>query len=100
MSNIYDVAKRAGVSTATISRVLSRPDVVATVFAIWVQGKSDTSTSLVVNSGIRFLDQADKRSIPVVIVNRGSTRGDGRATVKIDAGTSEALSALADRLAG
>lgn len=57
-------------------------------------------SSLVVNSGIRFLDQADKRSIPVVIVNRGSTRGDGRATVKIDAGTSEALSALADRLAG
>jgi LacI family repressor for deo operon, udp, cdd, tsx, nupC, and nupG len=29
MANIYDVAKRAGVSTATISRVLSRPDVVA-----------------------------------------------------------------------
>ena len=26
---IYDVAKRAGVSTATISRVLSRPEVVA-----------------------------------------------------------------------
>jgi LacI family repressor for deo operon, udp, cdd, tsx, nupC, and nupG len=29
MANIYDVAKQAGVSTATISRVLSRPDVVA-----------------------------------------------------------------------
>ena len=29
MANIYDVAKRAGVSTATISRALSRPDVVA-----------------------------------------------------------------------
>src|SRR5215831_9346688 len=27
--NIYQVAKRAGVSTATVSRVLSRPDVVA-----------------------------------------------------------------------
>src|SRR5881397_2063972 len=27
--NIYAVAKRAGVSTATVSRVLSRPDVVA-----------------------------------------------------------------------
>ena len=29
MSNIYQVAKRAGVSTATVSRVLSQPDVVA-----------------------------------------------------------------------
>ena len=29
VSNIYEVAKRAGVSTATVSRVLSRPDVVA-----------------------------------------------------------------------
>src|SRR6185436_5770651 len=29
VSNIYEVAKRAGVSTATVSRVLSQPDVVA-----------------------------------------------------------------------
>ena len=29
MPNIYDVAKRAGVSTATVSRVFSQPDVVA-----------------------------------------------------------------------
>lgn len=29
MSTIYEVAKRAGVSTATVSRVLSRPEVVA-----------------------------------------------------------------------
>jgi LacI family transcriptional regulator, repressor for deo operon, udp, cdd, tsx, nupC, and nupG len=29
VANIYDVAKRAGVSTATVSRVLSRPQVVA-----------------------------------------------------------------------
>src|SRR5215475_7180351 len=29
VANIYAVAKRAGVSTATVSRVLSRPDVVA-----------------------------------------------------------------------
>jgi LacI family transcriptional regulator, repressor for deo operon, udp, cdd, tsx, nupC, and nupG len=29
MPNIYEVARRAGVSTATVSRVLSRPDVVA-----------------------------------------------------------------------
>jgi len=29
VANIYDVAKRAGVSTATVSRVMSQPDVVA-----------------------------------------------------------------------
>ena len=29
MANIYDVARRAGVSTATVSRVLSQPNVVA-----------------------------------------------------------------------
>src|SRR5687768_11399028 len=29
VSNIYEVAKRAGVSTATVSRVLSQPDIVA-----------------------------------------------------------------------
>ncbi|WP_346231262.1 NAD-dependent protein deacetylase [Parafrigoribacterium mesophilum] len=57
-------------------------------------------SSLVVNSGIRFLDQAAKRQLPVVIVNRGKTRGDSRAAVKIDAGTSETLTALADRLGG
>jgi NAD-dependent SIR2 family protein deacetylase len=55
-------------------------------------------SSLVVNSGIRLLDQAMKRRMPVVIVNRGLTKGDARATVKIDAGTSETLVALAERL--
>jgi hypothetical protein len=34
-----------------------------------------------------------------VIVNRGQTKGDARATLKIDAGTSEVLSALKERLA-
>src|ERR1041384_8420689 len=29
VANIYEVAKRAGVSTATVSRVLSQPDVVS-----------------------------------------------------------------------
>lgn len=56
-------------------------------------------SSLVVNSGIRLLDQASKRRIPIVIVNRGDTKGDARASLKIDAGTSEVLTALADRLA-
>jgi hypothetical protein len=51
-----------------------------------------------VNSGIRLLDQAAKRRIPIVIVNRGVTKGDGRADLKIDAGTSEVLAELRDRL--
>lgn len=56
-------------------------------------------SSLVVNSGIRLLDRADRRGLPIVIVNRGATRGDSRATVKLDAGTSETLTALAEHLA-
>lgn len=56
-------------------------------------------SSLMVNSGIRLLDQATKRKIPVVIINRGVTKGDSRATVKIDAGASETLIELANRLA-
>lgn len=55
-------------------------------------------SSLVVNSGIRLLDQALKRRLPVVIVNRGETKGDSRATLKIDAGASEVLVALAEWL--
>ena len=56
-------------------------------------------SSLVVNSGIRLLDRAARRRIPVVIVNRGPTRADARATVKIDAGASDVLPALAEALA-
>jgi NAD-dependent protein deacetylases, SIR2 family len=57
-------------------------------------------SSLAVNSGIRLVEQARRRRIPIVIVNRGATKGDARATVKLDAGTSEALAAVADRLIG
>ncbi len=55
-------------------------------------------SSLVVNSGIRLVERARRRRIPVVIVNRGETRADARATVKIDAGTSEVLRVLASAL--
>lgn len=55
-------------------------------------------SSLVVNSGIRLLEQATRRRLPVVIVNRGITKGDNRATVKLEAGTSETLVALLERL--
>jgi NAD-dependent SIR2 family protein deacetylase len=56
-------------------------------------------SSLVVNSGIRLLDHATRRRIPVIILNRGVTKGDGRAMIKIDAGASETLVGLRDRLA-
>jgi NAD-dependent SIR2 family protein deacetylase len=55
-------------------------------------------SSLMVNSGIRLLDQAVKRKLPVVVINRGVTKGDSRAAVKIEAGTSETLVSLLARL--
>lgn len=62
------------------------------------EGMIIAGSSLAVNSGIRLLDQAVKRKLPVVILNRGATKGDARASLKIDAGTSEVLAALRDRL--
>jgi NAD-dependent SIR2 family protein deacetylase len=56
-------------------------------------------SSLVVNSGIRLVERARRRRLPVVIVNRGTTRSDPHATVKIDAGTSDVLPILAAQLA-
>ena len=55
-------------------------------------------SSLVVNSGVRLVERARRRRVPVVIVNRGATRSDPVAALKIDAGTSEVLAALAARL--
>jgi NAD-dependent SIR2 family protein deacetylase len=56
-------------------------------------------SSLAVNSGIRLVEAARRRHLPIIVINRGGTKGDNRATVKLEAGTSQALSALADRLA-
>jgi NAD-dependent SIR2 family protein deacetylase len=56
-------------------------------------------SSLVVNSGIRLLEEARRKRLPIVIVNRGETKGDARATVKLDGGTTETLVELARRLA-
>ncbi|NYI99765.1 NAD-dependent SIR2 family protein deacetylase [Nocardioides thalensis] len=52
-------------------------------------------SSLTVMSGLRFVRRAAKLGIPVVVVNRGETRGDPLATYKIEAGTSEWLAELA-----
>jgi NAD-dependent SIR2 family protein deacetylase len=52
-------------------------------------------SSLAVNSGMRLIDIARKRRMPIVIVNRGETKADKYATLKLEAGTSEVLEALA-----
>lgn len=52
-------------------------------------------SSLQVMSGLRFVRQARKRGLPVAIVNRGTTRGDDLADVRIDAGVAETLTYLA-----
>lgn len=68
-------------------------DIVSTADALVIAG-----SSLVVNSGIRLLEHARRKKLPIIIINRGQTKGDGRADVKLDAGASETLTALADRL--
>jgi NAD-dependent SIR2 family protein deacetylase len=56
-------------------------------------------SSLTVMSGFRFVRRAAKAGTPVVIVNRGATRGDELATATLHAGTSSFLTALAERRA-
>ncbi len=48
-------------------------------------------SSLQVMSGLRFVRAARTRGIPIVIVNRGTTRGDDLATIKLEAGCAETL---------
>ena len=55
-------------------------------------------SSLTVMSGLRFVRHAAKDGKPVVIINRGETRGDDKATIKLEAGVSESLKWLAERL--
>jgi NAD-dependent SIR2 family protein deacetylase len=56
-------------------------------------------SSLTVFSGYRFVRHAAALGIPIAIVNRGRTRGDGLATAKVDGGCSELLTLLATELA-
>jgi NAD-dependent SIR2 family protein deacetylase len=55
-------------------------------------------SSLTVFSGYRFVRHAAARGIPIAIINRGRTRGDDLATVKVDGGCSPMLVLLADEL--
>ncbi len=56
-------------------------------------------SSLAVMSGLRFVRHAARQQQPVAIVNRGATRGDDLAELRMDAGTSEVLTQLLRRLA-
>jgi hypothetical protein len=49
-------------------------------------------------SGLRFVRHAAKLGKPVVIINRGPTRGDGFADLKVEVGVSGALAWLAAEL--
>ncbi len=55
-----------------------------------------SGSSLTVMSGLRFVRYAAKAGLPVVIVNRGVTRGDDLATLKIEEGCSEWLTRWSD----
>jgi NAD-dependent SIR2 family protein deacetylase len=67
-------------------RVARCAELVASAEALVVLG-----SSLHVFSGRRFVKQAHQSGIPIVIVNRGETRGDDMARLKIDAGCAEVL---------
>lgn len=53
-------------------------------------------TSLAVNTGMRLVHRAERRGIPLSIINRGPTTIDARPSVqvRIEGGTSETLTAL------
>ncbi|HET8980282.1 MAG TPA: NAD-dependent protein deacetylase, partial [Solirubrobacteraceae bacterium] len=53
-------------------------------------------SSLAVMSGLRFVHRAREAQIPVAIVNRGATRADPLADIKVDAALGAVLPALAD----
>jgi len=55
-------------------------------------------SSLVVNSGVRLVERARRRGIPLIIVNHEPTRADTWAHVTIAAGTSDVLPALQEML--
>ncbi|MBK0418882.1 NAD-dependent deacetylase [Leucobacter sp. CSA1] len=68
-------------------------DLVAGAGALVIAG-----SSLAVNTGMRLVHRAERRGIPIAVINRGPTAADRRAALRLDAGTSETLAALADRL--
>ena len=56
-------------------------------------------SSLTVMSGLRFVKRAAAGGTPIVIVNRGATRGDPLASYTLEVGCSEFLTELGGRVA-
>jgi NAD-dependent SIR2 family protein deacetylase len=76
-----------------VDRVRAAYELVDAAGALLVAG-----TSLAVMSGLRFVRHASGLGLPIVLVNRGLTRGDDLASVRLNAGTSETLTYLERRL--
>ncbi|WP_183093523.1 Sir2 family NAD-dependent protein deacetylase [Nocardioides stalactiti] len=78
------------VPAARVARCYEAVDALAATDGVLLVAGS----SLTVMSGLRFVKRAAKLGVPVVIVNRGTTRGDDLATHKVEAGTSDWLPVL------
>jgi NAD+-dependent protein deacetylase sirtuin 4 len=76
-------------------------DVIREAWTVFEQGQLllVIGSSLTVYSGRRFIDRAVRDSVPVAIVNRGPTRADDVAAVKIDDALGSVMPALARALA-
>ena len=68
------------------ANVVAAREIVTDSEAVLVAG-----SSLSVASALRFVREAAKTQVPIVIINRGPTRGDQYAAVHVYAGTSRAL---------
>jgi NAD-dependent SIR2 family protein deacetylase len=55
-------------------------------------------SSLVVNSGVRLVERARRRNIPLIIINREPTRADAWAHVTLPGGTGDVVPALQELL--
>jgi NAD-dependent SIR2 family protein deacetylase len=75
-------------------------DVVQQAFSLVEQADAllVAGSSLTVFSGYRFVRHAAASGMPIAIINRGPTRGDQHAVVKVDGGCSELLTLLVEEL--
>lgn len=79
--------------TVPINQFTLAEKIIAEADAILVVG-----SSLVVNSGFRLVEKARRRKLPLVVINRGPTRVDAIAAVRLEGGTSPLLTMLSDGL--